>query len=94
MVTSHTFTIIVALLSFMQIFLQPVEGMNVFDVYRMFQLEKGTTPLGSQRVSVSSLATTAARKGSLARFIVLVPFDQMSVDKMDEIITQRNAAGT
>ncbi len=84
----------VALISFILLCLyEPVHGVHVFDVYRMFQFDRGTS-FGSQKAAINALATSATRRGSLARSLVILPFAAVDIDKLDEIIDKRNAAGT
>jgi len=64
---------------------------HVYDVYRMFQMDRDGSHLGSQRAGVNHLATFSTRKGSLARYIVMIPLADFDVALLDELINERQA---
>lgn len=71
--------------------LESANGVHVFDVYRLFQLEEGSTAFGSQKVAVNSLATTAAKVGTMSRYIVVIPFKDFNIELIDDLLLQRGA---
>eukprot|EP01121_Diplochlamys_sp_Union-15-3_P016228 TRINITY_DN5482_c0_g5_i1.p1 TRINITY_DN5482_c0_g5~~TRINITY_DN5482_c0_g5_i1.p1 ORF type:complete len:264 (+),score=56.89 TRINITY_DN5482_c0_g5_i1:73-792(+) len=72
-------TSLVSLISFILMTLVPIEGAFVFDVYRMFQYDKASVPMGSQRTSLNLLATTLhSRMDTLSRYIVVASYDQLN----------------
>jgi hypothetical protein len=70
-----------------------VDGVHVFDVYRMFQLEKSSAPFGSQKGLVNFLATVpSSLSHSLDRQILLVKWDNLSLELLDIFVTQKGAS--
>eukprot|EP01120_Amphizonella_sp_Union-15-10_P004475 TRINITY_DN150_c0_g5_i1.p1 TRINITY_DN150_c0_g5~~TRINITY_DN150_c0_g5_i1.p1 ORF type:complete len:528 (-),score=82.95 TRINITY_DN150_c0_g5_i1:78-1661(-) len=81
-----SYTHLLSLLSFLSM-LVPLRGAIVFDVYRMLQYEKVTTPFGSQRASVNQLAATLSSKPeALINSLVVSPLELMNETRFNELI--------
>jgi hypothetical protein len=83
--------LLLVLVSLLFMLLESSEGVAVSEVYRMFQLEKNGSPYGSQRVSLNHLATAPERPGSLSRFIAILPLEDFTLEKLEELLFQRSA---
>eukprot|EP01116_Phalansterium_solitarium_P008752 TRINITY_DN22717_c0_g1_i1.p1 TRINITY_DN22717_c0_g1~~TRINITY_DN22717_c0_g1_i1.p1 ORF type:complete len:559 (-),score=186.63 TRINITY_DN22717_c0_g1_i1:86-1705(-) len=89
----HSQSVILLLISLVHCILPIANSEHVFDVYRLFQLEKNGQQLGSQKSGVNLPAVTVSRKGSLSKHIVVVPLRDFKASQMDEILFEREAGG-
>jgi hypothetical protein len=64
-----------------------VESAHVFDVYRMFQYDKGTAHFGSQRAAVNLFAATLAtmKLSSLSQYILVVPIEHFNQSILEQV---------
>jgi hypothetical protein len=68
-----------------------VESAHVFDVYRMFQYDKGTAHFGSQRAAVNLFAATLAtmKLSSLSQYILVVPIEHFNQSILEQVLIKK-----
>jgi hypothetical protein len=64
-----------------------------FDAYRMVQYDRNGEELGSRSSALSNLAVPAGVKGNLGRKAVVLDFDKVTTELLDELLDQRAAGG-
>lgn len=64
-----------------------------FDAYRMVQYDRNGEELGSRSSALSKLAVPAGGKGNLDRKAVVLDFDKVTTELLDELLDQRAAGG-
>jgi hypothetical protein len=64
-----------------------VESSYVFDVYRMFQFDKGAAHFGSQRAAVNLFAATLSTINlpSLSQYILVAPVEHFNQTLLEQV---------